>query len=99
MLISHAKRLLSEDGYACLGLAVTAGNPARATYQAQGFRTVTESQTVSTADGPTVLTGLTVSDGPPTGLTAYSNSDPRRRLRHTTTPTTATVMRPMPRAT
>ncbi len=46
MLISHAKRLLSEDGYACLGLAVTAGNPARATYQAQGFRTVTESQTV-----------------------------------------------------
>lgn len=46
MLISHAKRLLSEDGYSCLGLAVTAGNPARATYQAQGFRTVTESQTV-----------------------------------------------------
>ena len=46
MLISHAKRLLAEDGYACLGLAVTAGNPARATYQAQGFRTVTESRTV-----------------------------------------------------
>lgn len=45
-LISQAKQLLSEDGYACLGLAVTAGNPARATYQAQGFRTVTESQTV-----------------------------------------------------
>ena len=44
--ISHAKRLLAEDGYVCLGLAVTAGNPARATYQAQGFRTVTESQTV-----------------------------------------------------
>lgn len=46
LLIDHAKRLLAEDGYACLGLAVTAGNPARATYQAQGFRTVTESQTV-----------------------------------------------------
>jgi ribosomal protein S18 acetylase RimI-like enzyme len=46
MLISHAKRLLVEDGHACLGLAVTAGNPARATYHAQGFRTVTESQTV-----------------------------------------------------
>jgi GNAT superfamily N-acetyltransferase len=46
MLISHAKRLLVEDGYASLGLAVTAGNPARATYQAQGFRVVTESQTV-----------------------------------------------------
>ena len=29
----------------------------------------------------------------------YSNSVPRRRLRHTTTPTTATVMMPMPRAT
>lgn len=46
VLISHAKSLLVADGYACLGLAVTAGNPARATYQAQGFRTVTESQTV-----------------------------------------------------
>jgi GNAT superfamily N-acetyltransferase len=46
MLISHAKRLLAEDGYACLGLAVTAGNPARATYQRQGFRTITESRTV-----------------------------------------------------
>jgi ribosomal protein S18 acetylase RimI-like enzyme len=45
-LIGHAKRLLAEDGYSCLGLAVTAGNPARATYQAQGFRTITESQTV-----------------------------------------------------
>lgn len=50
MLISHAKRLLSEDGYASLGLAVTAGNPARATYQAQGFRTVTASQTVLLPD-------------------------------------------------
>jgi GNAT superfamily N-acetyltransferase len=46
MLISHAKRLLVEDGHASLGLAVSAGNPARATYSAQGFRTVTESQTV-----------------------------------------------------
>lgn len=46
MLISHAKRLLAEDGYSCLGLAVSAGNPARATYQSQGFRTITESQTV-----------------------------------------------------
>jgi GNAT superfamily N-acetyltransferase len=46
ILLGHAKRLLAKDGYACLGLAVTAGNPARATYQAQGFRTVTESQTV-----------------------------------------------------
>lgn len=45
-LIDHAKRLLAEDGYSSLGLAVTAGNPARATYQAQGFRTITESQTV-----------------------------------------------------
>jgi GNAT superfamily N-acetyltransferase len=46
MLISHSKHLLAEDGYACLGLTVTAGNPARSTYLAQGFRTVTESQTV-----------------------------------------------------
>jgi GNAT superfamily N-acetyltransferase len=46
MLISHAKRLLVEDGHACLGLTVTAGNPARATYHAQGFRTVTESRTL-----------------------------------------------------
>ncbi len=46
LLIDHAKALLAEDGYASLGLAVTAGNPARATYQAQGFRTITESQTV-----------------------------------------------------
>jgi GNAT superfamily N-acetyltransferase len=46
MLIGHVRQLLAADGYSCLGLAVTAGNPARATYQAQGFRTVTESQTV-----------------------------------------------------
>jgi len=46
LLIGHAKRLLTEDGYPCLGLAVSAGNPARATYRLQGFRTVTESQTV-----------------------------------------------------
>ena len=46
VLINHAKTLLALDGYAALGLAVTAGNPARASYQAQGFRTVTESQTV-----------------------------------------------------
>ena len=50
MLISHAKRLLSEDGYSSLGLAVTAGNPARATYLAQGFRLVIESQTVLLPD-------------------------------------------------
>jgi GNAT superfamily N-acetyltransferase len=50
LLITHAKALLAEDGYASLGLAVTAGNPARATYQAQGFRTFTESQTVLLPD-------------------------------------------------
>lgn len=50
MLIGHARRLLCADGYSCLGLAVTAGNPARATYRAQGFRTVTESQTVLLPD-------------------------------------------------
>ncbi len=46
LLIRHAKRLLCEDGHNSLTLAVTAGNPARFTYEAEGFRTVLESHTV-----------------------------------------------------
>jgi GNAT superfamily N-acetyltransferase len=46
MLIGHAQRLLVEDGHVSLGLAVSAGNSARHTYQACGFHTVNESQTV-----------------------------------------------------
>ncbi len=46
LLIRRAKRLLCEDGHNSLTLAVTAGNPARLTYEAEGFRTVLESRTV-----------------------------------------------------
>jgi ribosomal protein S18 acetylase RimI-like enzyme len=46
LLIRHAKRLLREDGHHSLTLAVSAGNPARATYAAEGFRAVLESHTV-----------------------------------------------------
>ena len=46
LLIAHAKRLLADDGFVSLGLAVTSGNPARKTYQEQCFRTVVESQTL-----------------------------------------------------
>jgi ribosomal protein S18 acetylase RimI-like enzyme len=46
LLIQHAKRLLAEDGHVSLGLAVSAGNPAKGTYEAQGFRTVTQGHTL-----------------------------------------------------
>lgn len=46
LLIGHACRLLREDGFATLGLAVTHGNPARRSYERAGFRVVIESQTV-----------------------------------------------------
>lgn len=46
MLIDHAKRLLIDDGYEVLSLAVTAGNDARRTYEATGFQIVNESRTV-----------------------------------------------------
>lgn len=51
-LIDHAKRLLVEDGQAALSLAVTAGNPARHTYEATGFRVVVESHTLRLPDDP-----------------------------------------------
>ena len=52
MLIGRAKRLLREDGQVSLGLAVTAGNPAQRTYEAQGFSTVIEAQTVLLPPAP-----------------------------------------------
>ncbi len=52
MLIGRARRLLREDGQVSLGLAVTAGNPARHTYAGQGFSTVIESQTVLLPPAP-----------------------------------------------
>jgi GNAT superfamily N-acetyltransferase len=52
MLICHAQYLLAEDGHVSLGLAVTAGNPARGSYEARGFRTVSESQTVLLPPAP-----------------------------------------------
>jgi GNAT superfamily N-acetyltransferase len=52
MLMCHAQRLLTEDGHVSLGLAVTAGNPARHSYEARGFRTVLDSQTVLLPTAP-----------------------------------------------
>jgi GNAT superfamily N-acetyltransferase len=46
LLIQHAKLLLAEDGHVSLSLAVTAGNPAKRTYEAQGFQTVSQGQTL-----------------------------------------------------
>jgi len=46
MLIDHAKALLTEDGHAKLTLAVTAGNPARRSYERTGFRIFVEAQTL-----------------------------------------------------
>lgn len=48
-LMSHAKRLLCEDGHSSLSLVVTAGNPARRAYEAEGFTVVLESWTVQLA--------------------------------------------------
>jgi len=46
LLITHARRVLAEDGFATLGLTVTHANPARRSYERAGFRVVVESQTV-----------------------------------------------------
>lgn len=51
LLITHAKHLLADDGYVRLALAVTAGNPAQRTYQAEGFTVLTEAQTVLLRNG------------------------------------------------
>lgn len=50
-LIDRVKAMLIEDGHSSLSLAVTRGNPARATYDRAGFRAVAESQTLRLPDG------------------------------------------------
>lgn len=49
-LIDRVKCLLTEDGHSSLSLAVTRGNPARASYDRAGFRVVVESQTLRLPD-------------------------------------------------
>jgi ribosomal protein S18 acetylase RimI-like enzyme len=61
LLIGHAQRQLEQDGHVCLGLAVTAGNAARRTYEGHGFRTVIESRTVLLPEAPS--TGITFPSG------------------------------------
>ncbi len=54
-LLGQAQHHLADDGFVSLGLAVSASNPARRTYEAAGFRVVAETQTVQLpADAPTV---------------------------------------------
>ncbi len=45
-MIAHAQRLLVEDGFDSLCLAVTAGNDARRTYERAGFDVVIEAMTL-----------------------------------------------------
>lgn len=49
-LIRRSMELLHEDGFQTLGLAVSAGNPARQAYVSCGFRLIEESQTVLLPD-------------------------------------------------
>lgn len=45
-LLARVQQDLIADGCACLGLAVSAGNPARRTYESIGFHTVAQTATV-----------------------------------------------------
>ena len=49
-LLARAQRMVQDDGFGTLGLAVSAGNPARRSYERAGFRTIVESQTVLIPD-------------------------------------------------
>ncbi len=50
LLLRRALALLAQGGWPTLGLSVTEGNPARATYDRLGFRPVLESLTVRLPD-------------------------------------------------
>lgn len=53
LLLRRGLAHLAADGRASLGLAVTAGNPARRTYERLGFRLVADSRTVFVPGDPT----------------------------------------------